>query len=233
MKHTLVVYLILVWTTPLYGQSLDSSLFEVTLESGALSGTSSRDTIDLLVEGNGREYAAFDFKIGSDSKNFEIMQVLKGAICDSCNWEFFNVKKLAAIETLDIAGMWQIVSLADMMPDSVQPGCYGWAGAGSVARVVIEKRREPITRTVIDSIFFIWEDCSDNTISERSGIVLAISLDTQSDSTNSSGSSPGRSFPNIEAAPSDCIKPDKADRVKRLIRLSRGEIRYWSDSLSR
>jgi hypothetical protein len=210
----------------------DSTLYSVGIAGGSLASGKTIDTLDIILDMQGNEMAAVDLKVATTNSNFEISQVLKGAICDSCNWEFFNAKRLKDIEEASLFSVWQIVTLADMMPDSVVPSCYGWKSPGSIARLVINKKRDPLSMEATDSINFLWQDCSDNSISNRTGVVLAIS--TLPDTVGFSGTVPmSLEFPNIIAAPGSCIKPDKKDRVKRLIEFEAGQIRYVSDSVKR
>ena len=212
------------------GFASDTASYHVSISAGNLAGDKIADTVDVILDSHGGEVAALDIKVATTSTNFEISQVLRGAIGDSCNWEFFNAKRLRDIESLGLSSPWQIVALADMLPDSVKPVCYGWKSPGSIARLVLTRKHEPAQMAIVDTICFLWQDCSDNSISDRNGVVLAIS--TLPDTSGFSGKVPmSLDFPNTTAASGSCIKPDKRDRVKRLIDFVKGEVRYVSDTL--
>ena len=207
----------------------DSTSYHVSIEAARFEGSVTVDTVDVVIDSRGGEFAAVDLLVGSNSRFVEITQILRGEICDSCRWEFFNVRKQADIDSLGLQSIWQIVTLAEMMPDSLNPICYGWNEPGSIARLVVTKLRDPMPSERVDSLLFLWTDCSDNSISGRSGVVLAIS--TLPDTVGFSGVAPmSLDFPNTIAAPGSCIKPDKKDRVKRWIEFERGSVRYVSDS---
>ena len=69
--------------------------------------------------------AAFDLKIGTSADFFGIVDILPGEICDSCNWDFFNVRRIESKTPNSPGLLWQIVALSDMISDSTVSRCYG------------------------------------------------------------------------------------------------------------
>ena len=113
------------------------------------------DTLDVVVESFGNGFAGAVLKLGASSRFIEILEVLPGEICDSCRWEFFRAFE---VNTADKPGfpsmLWQVTALAKMSPDSSRPFCYGFAGPGSLLRMVVSSEHVAQVPDTMASVFF-------------------------------------------------------------------------------
>ncbi len=185
------------------------------------------DTIDVLLESNGHTMAGFDLKIAVASDLVEIADIIPGVIYDSCRWEFFHAGPVRDIESkADYPPvLWQIVALAEAVPDQVRPRCYGLDRTASLLRIVFAgASREILTDTAVP-LFFFWEDCTDNTISGRTGDTMFVSAAIFDYIGDQLPESRGL-FPTRRGTPQQCISPAQAGRILRELDLHNGGVRF-------
>ncbi len=203
------------------------TLILVSIDSAAFGFEHLQDTVDIILSNLGQPIAGFDLKIGINSQAFDILEVLPGEIPDSCQWETFNTKS-----SIGGAGeghprtIWQILGLAEFVPDSVRPLCYGFDRPASLARLVVEldSNDARILSNNFLPIYFFWEDCTDNTVTNVSGdsLLMSISVDgiSYSDSTGVAFK-----FPTRYGSPATCIKPRAKNKPVRKLLFQNGGVR--------
>ena len=212
-----------------------------SIEKGVVGANKSVDTLDIMLATSGYTIAGVDLKIGFDSYALEILEVLRGELLDSCNWEFFDTK--ASIDQGKEGfprSIWQVVMLSEFIPDSVRPICYSFKRPVSIARLVVSLNadRARIMPDTLLPIYFFWEDCSDNTVTNVSGDSLMMSLVVDGvSSASSSGAgaaniqppvtTPARfiSFPSRLGAPDNCINPRAINKPTRKLVFQSGGVR--------
>lgn len=232
MKRLLVsAVLILFGFSYANGQSdslikLDSQII-ISIDSVTSGFDFNQDTVDIILTNFGQPIAGFDLKIGINSHAFNILEVLPGEIPDSCQWETFNAKSsLGGNWEGAPRAVWQILGLAEFMPDSVRPLCYGFDRPASIARLVVELdsiHARTLSHNFLP-IYFLWEDCTDNTVTNVRGdsLMMSISVDgiSYSDSTGTAFRLPSR-----YGSPASCIKPKAKNKPVRKLVFENGGVR--------
>ena len=182
------------------------------------------DTVDITINGFGKGIGGFDIKIGVDSADLQILEILPGELIDSCHWEFFTPRKKTNLPTIQLPlEVWQIIGLSQTVPDSGGPTCFGFDRPAILMRLVIEVEslsgREGTYRgldALFLPIFFYWEDCTDNTFSTESGDTLCVSSRVFDKGLQEiSGKRP--LFPSRTGVPKQCINPSKANHPHKLV----------------
>jgi hypothetical protein len=219
-------------------------ILELTIETAALGAHKLIDTIDIQINSFGYLFAGTDLKIGLDAYAIDILEILRGEILDSCAWELFDVK--ASIDQGKEnypRSIWTILALSDFMPDTVRPGCYGFGRPASIARLVValDSTRARVLNDSLFPIYFFWEDCTDNTVTNVSGDTLMMSIIVNGvySATGASSVSPGLTppgntparaieFPSRFGAPEHCISPRVKNKPVRKLLFKSGGVRLQS-----
>ncbi len=238
-----IFYLILSCSVSAQTDSLSKSPpnLVLSIETATLGVAKAIDTLDILLSASGYPIAGMDLKIGFDSYAIEVIKILRGELPDSCQWEFFDTK--ASIDQGKEGyprSIWQVITLAEFMPDSVKPICYGFDRPVSVVRLVVMLNTERV-RIMPDTllpIYFLWEDCSDNTVTNVKGdsLMMFLMVDGASSDDFSSvgaghvqpfGTTPARliSFPSRLGTPDNCINPKAKNKPTRRLVFQSGGIR--------
>jgi len=189
-----------------------------------------RDTLLITVETFGRTVAGFDLKIGSASPFINIERVLPGEINDSCDWEYFKAIPVA-IPGDDMnypSELWQAVALAKITPDTTEPVCFGFEREASLLKLVVANDHVLQTPDTTAPIFFFWEDCSDNSLSDATGSSMIIS-NKVFDYFGSEMSDSRQLFPTRRGAPRQCISPNAPNKPLRLIDFHNGGVLFRLD----
>jgi len=186
-----------------------------------------QDTLEVTLESFGRPIGGFDLKIAADSRYLAILDVLPGEIYDSCGWEYFRAFQVATLPEDGRPSMvWKAVALSKASPDTTEPECLTLEGQKSMIRLVVSSAHvsEPIPDTVAP-LFFYWETCSDNVLSDDKGTSLMMStqvfdyLDRQMPADRAL-------FPTRLGAPRQCIDPSRPNRPKRAVEFHNGGIEF-------
>lgn len=200
--------------------------YEVSIERLLVDDMHLEDTVEVFLDSHGQTLAAFALKIGFNSHLIDIVEILPGKMYDSCRWEYFNAREL------DLPGrenapreLWQAVALAQMIPDSVQPVCFGADSEISLLRLVVSNEHvlDPVDAVI--PIFFYWEDCSDNTLSSKDGNTLVLSRRVY-DYGGTPRDSLAPLFPNRTGAPPQCIQPGAQNIPQRRLDLYNGGVEF-------
>jgi hypothetical protein len=183
------------------------------------------DTLVVTLESRGKSIAGFDFKFGTDSRFITIADVLPGTVYDSCGWEYFHARQLDAKPDRP-ASLWQVVALSKMTPDTTRPACLLTEGKVALLKIVVRNAHpgEPVPDTAAP-IFFYWEGCTDNVLSDASGSSMLIS-DKVFDYLGSDVTGSSKLFPTRTGAAHQCIKPGAVNAPKRAIEFHNGGIRF-------
>jgi hypothetical protein len=188
-----------------------------------------RDTIAVNLESSGSLLAGFDLKVAIADPEVEVLEVLPGQLCDSCRWEFFHAAPALTAGTEGYPySVWKIVAMAETIPDSIRPECYGLDGKVSIAKLLVSSGEGVQVPDTTIPIFFFWETCSDNTISDITGDTVAIST-TVVDYYNLVLPESSELFPTHRGAPHQCIAPRARDRVLRQIEFHNGGVEFKVD----
>jgi hypothetical protein len=203
------------------GEKKNAPYYKLTIESKSYAPGQLIDTIDIEIESSGRLIGGVDLKIGSDSPALEILEIIPGEIPDSCNWKFFNTRDLSDRSTGDSpTGMWQVLTLAQFGADTARPICYGFDRKASIARLIVHVDASQIDLETDSTLqlFFYWEDCGDNTVTNLTGDSLYFSLLSVT---------PENSYftlPSRQGAPTSCIKTRARNKPVRAVAFESGGV---------
>lgn len=194
------------------------------------------DTVSVWLESE-VPIAAFDLKIAATGSQFEIIDLLAGELCDSCNWEFFDSHAVRSEDQLgSVTSVWQAVALAQVLPDSGRQVCYSLKDRSTLLKVVLSytNRSSLNSFDTFTPLFFRWEDCTDNTISDQTGDSLWVSQKVLGFAKVDDGLASGL-FPTSHGLPQECLKQNRVNRPRRRIEFRNGGIELESveiDSVS-
>ena len=200
--------------------------FELTVERLELVNNVFHDTLDIILNTNGNELGGFKIKLASNSSYLDIIDILPGDFPDSCQWRLFQARRIPTENREDYPlHLWQAVGMAEGMPDTTRPVCFTHEGEISLLKVVVASpgHNQMIDTTV--SIFFFWEDCTDNTLSDPSGDTIFVSrrvIDYYSENTQVNP----ELFPNRTGTPRKCVSASTHERIPRLIDFYTGGIEF-------
>ncbi len=187
------------------------------------------DTLDVSLKGQGISVAGFDIKIAVDNPLIDILEIFPGEIYDSCAWDFFSARRMQPGNREGVPRvMWQAVALADGVPDTTRPVCFGFEREASLLRMVVSSEHAgPIEDTAV-AIFFYWEDCTDNTLSNLTGDTLRLT-DRVYDYFPTGDFEGDDLFPTRLGAPQQCINPKSLNRPLRQIECHNGGVEFRMD----
>ncbi len=207
----------------------DSSRYVVSIDRVTIGDMRINDTLGIFLNSFGNPVAAFELKIAVESPFIDIDTVLPGEIPDSCGWEFFNARP---VNTQGEEGyppiVWQVVALAELGLGGTQPVCYGFERPASLVKLVVSSEHVAQVPDTVVPIFFLWEDCTDNTISGISGNTLILSAQVF-DYFGSDFMQERGLFPNRTGAPNQCIDPSAQNKPRRLIEFHNGGVEFKLD----
>ncbi|MDH4157526.1 MAG: hypothetical protein OEW00_09665 [candidate division Zixibacteria bacterium] len=182
------------------------------------------DTLPVTLRAAGCAISAFDLRLGCNSQYMEIIEILPGDFLDSCRWEFFNARRESVgVDSGRPQSLWQVVAIAEMISDSAHPVCYVSGREASLVKLVLssgEASRIPDTAT---PVYFWWERCSDNTISDQSGNNLMMSTRVF-DISGRPFDTVKRTFPSGAGAPDHCIKAAAVNPPVRRLEFHNGGV---------
>jgi len=185
-----------------------------------------QDTLDVVVESFGNEFAGFVLKFGIDSRFLDILEILPGEIIDSCNWELFRPVRTSNEDRPELpAVIWKVTALAKWATGASVPLCYGLERPASLMRLVVSRAHVVQVPDTTVSIFFFWEDCRDNVLSGERGDILLISrevLDFYPVDLLTSRDI----FPTRFGTPRQCVNPKYPNAPVRAINFHNGGVEF-------
>ncbi|MCD6250549.1 MAG: hypothetical protein J7J98_09490 [candidate division Zixibacteria bacterium] len=193
----------------------------VTVDDGQLY-----DTLDVYFETGGIDLAGYVLKLGLASHLVGIVEILPGEIIDSCGWEMFRANRITPNPVASqIFELWQITALAQIGLSEAPPICFGFDRPVSLARLVVSSVHVPIAPDTSIAIFFYWEACRDNVLSDREGASILVS-DTVINSCPIVFETERDQFPTCYGTPSKCISPTAVNIPRRLIEFQNGGVEF-------
>lgn len=240
LKTGLVMFLMCLTTCPATGavaedeKSADStpSLSEsdahyiIRIDSLTVDDMTLFDTLDVILESGGHDVGGFMLKFGFSSKYLQLLEVIPGEIPDSCNWDLF---RSIPINTAGREGLpdvlWQVTALAKSTLDSTRPVCYGLDRPASLFRVILSSASLSEVPDTAAPIFFFWEYCRDNILSDPSGDRMMVS-DTVIDLYLADPQARSDEFPTRTGTPQSCIHPRRKNAPTRRIEFRNGGVEF-------
>ncbi|HUV31206.1 MAG TPA: hypothetical protein VMY05_08985 [Acidobacteriota bacterium] len=184
------------------------------------------DTLSLILEAPGDEIAAFALKFGCDSRYVNIVDVLPGEIPDSCDWEYFQALPVTTADDVRRPrNLWTAMALAKMSPDATRPPCLGLGRPASLLRLVLSNENVPQVPDQNVPIFFYWEDCRDNVLSDMTGQTLNVSNNVI-DYYDVELPENEDLFPTWKGTPQPCIDPARENHPRRRVDFYNGGVEF-------
>lgn len=206
--------------------SSDSARYLVRVERAVVPPLNVTDTLEVTVETYGWPFAAVALKIGTNSPYIDIVEILKGEIVDSCHWEYFRADRIKSVNKPRYPKtLWSVIALAKFSADTVKPVCLGLKREASILRLVIVSAPGVLIKDSEAAIFFMWEDCRDNTLSDATGATLLVSSRVF-DYFDARLTQSGDAFPTRFGVPEQCINPRLAHRPRRKIEFHNGGVEF-------
>ncbi len=182
------------------------------------------DTLNLMLTAVDVVPAGFSLKVAAESGLVDIIEILPGEIIDSCHWELFNAREISSDEpNLGPAEIWQIVALAQQVSNKKSLLCYGLKRPASLARLVVSSAHMAEVPDTTVGIFFYWESCRDNSVSDRRGSVSLMSASVE-DRLPVRLTVRHTGFPTRAGAPNECVSSRVANPPKRAVSFQNGGV---------
>ncbi len=183
------------------------------------------DTVSVTIQTRSTEVAGFDLKIGCDSRLVSIIEILPGEIPDSCDWEYFNSRDLYdPMDPQRPSSLWKIVALAKATPGPEPPACYGLDRRAGIVDLVLSYEPDAFATDTSVSLFFYWEDCRDNVISDKSATTALVSDKVYSYVGEALDAGDG--FPSRTGTPRQCVDMTKRNHARRIIDFHNGGVAF-------
>lgn len=217
--------------TPMVKNSLtsESPRYIIRIDRLVVDDMKLNDTLLVTIETSGFTIAGFDLKFGTASPFIAIEKVLPGEINDSCHWEYFKATPINTTEKINFpAELWQAVALAKITADTSEPVCFGFERRASLLKLVVTNEYVLTTPDTNAPIFFFWEDCTDNSLSDASGSAMIIS-NKVFDYLGTEISDNRELFPTIKGTPRQCINLQSKNRPMRFIDFHNGGVCFKLD----
>ncbi len=211
------------------GTSADSLLpprYVLQIERLETTRRSLLDTLDVTLETFGHTVAAFGLKIGSTHPAVDIIGILPGALVDTCGWDFFRADR---VDTKSEANMprtlWKAVALSKTTPDTTRPDCVGFRSKITIARLIVATPPSARFTDTLAPLFFYWEDCRDNALSDASGQSLMFSSRVFDYLPVPLADKPDV-FPTRLGTPTQCIKVNAVNPPRRTVEFHNGGVLF-------
>ncbi len=184
------------------------------------------DTIDVSLQSTGHMAAGFDFKIATSNEYLTILEVLRGEIYDSCQWDYFSAKPLDRSTKPGYPPiLWQVVGMAEGISNQEPARCFGLERQASLVRLVVSSEHLVDLVDTTTAIYFLWEDCTDNVVSSATGERLYLSTNVLDYFPIQNYADPA-TFPTRRGAPKQCQKQGSQNPAQRRVEFHNGGIRF-------
>jgi hypothetical protein len=120
---------------------------------------------------------------------------------------------------------WQAVGLAQMITKNAKPRCYGFEREAVILKLVVSNSHVLQMDEARIPIFFYWENCRDNVLSEQDGVKLFMSVNVLDYFPVEIQETEGV-FPTHRGALHQCINPRSVNKPIRLIEFHNGGVEY-------
>jgi hypothetical protein len=180
------------------------------------------DTLDLIVEANGIEIGGCLLKLAVASDVIDIVDILPGELVDSCRWEMFDARQIPSDVQTGPREVWQITVMAQGFSPKKKPICYGFDRPAVLARLVLSSAHRSSVSDTTAEMFFYWEYCRDNALSDRKGTSLI--SDSVSDVLPALYTTEQGAFPTRHGSPASCVSPRARNAPRRQVEFHNGGV---------
>jgi hypothetical protein len=210
----------------------DSSLkprCTISIDTLTVSDMKLYDTLEIMLEVENVQPAGFVLKVATENGLIDILNILPGEIIDSCRWDLFNARQLPSEDpSVGPAEVWQIVALAHKISDTKAPLCYGLKRPASLARLVVSSTPRANVPDTTVGIFFYWESCRDNALSDREGSSTLFSKSVE-DRIPIFLNIRHATFPTRTGTPDECISSRASNPPLRAVVFKNGGVMFKAE----
>jgi hypothetical protein len=182
------------------------------------------DTLDLIIEANGIEISGCLLKLTAASDVVDIVDILPGELVDSCGWEMFDARQTPSDVRIGPREIWQITVMAQGVSGRKKPICFGFDRPAVLARLIVSSAHRPSVADTTAEIFFYWESCRDNALSDRKGALLI--SDSVWDVLPALYTTERDGFPNRHGSPPSCVNPRARTAPRRQVEFRNGGVEF-------
>lgn len=182
------------------------------------------DTLDLIVEANGIEIGGCQLKLAVASGIIDIVDILPGKLVDSCGWDMFDARQIPSDVQTGPRETWQLTVMAQGVSGKKKPVCFGFDRPAVLARLVMSSAHRPSVSDTTAEIFFYWESCRDNALSDRKGTSLI--SDGVSDVLPVIYTTERDGFPTRHGSPPSCVSPRARTTPRRQVEFCNGGVEF-------
>lgn len=207
--------------------------YVIRIDSVTTDGGKLADTVDIFIDAYGSGIAAFSLKIATDYYGLDIIEILPGEFTTACKWKMFSPRELTLRSGSSAPGpaeLWQITALANIDPNADTAVCYELDHPATLARLVV--MMSGFSSEIAAPIFFYWESCRDNLVSDLAGASIIIS-DSVVDRLPITLATERNAFPTRYGTPDECVSTRARVAPQRRVVFINGGIEYramWGDS---
>ena len=182
------------------------------------------------IEGNQMKIVWFDKNDKKQKEEFfDIVEVLPGELPETCGWEFFRAVRQPSLEGDERPRqLWKVTALAKISPNPSEPTCLTLGRPASLVKLVLSSEGRQEIPDHFGSVFFYWEDCRDNVLSDASGDRLLISADVI-DPVKMQRPVKGTDFPTRLGTPPGCVDENNPRRPTRQVEFHTGGVEFKLD----
>jgi hypothetical protein len=128
-------------------------------------------TINLYLNGSGKQLGGYDFMIAYDPTVLTPQTVTPGQLYTQCGWEYFTFRHGANGNCGSgcPSGLLHIVAMAETNNGAYHPGCFFDGQLGSLAAMDFIVSSDRALNCQFTPINFFWTNCDDNALSSKHG----------------------------------------------------------------
>jgi len=205
--------------------------YVIRIDSIAVDGANVTDTLDIVLAAYGSGLAGLSLKIATEYYGLDIIEILPGEFVSACRWSMFSARELPRTNLparLSPTELWQITALAKTDPNGDTLACNQLDHPASFARVVV--MTAGLTPGFKAPVFFYWESCRDNLISDPVGASVIVS-ESVTDRIPVELTTERAAFPTRYGTPEECVNPRARALPQRRVVFINGGITYGESTI--
>jgi hypothetical protein len=173
------------------------------------------ETVNIYLNGSGKELGGFDFLIAYDAGAITPIAVAPGALFEACGWEYFTYRFNANGNCTGgcPSGLLRIVGMAETNNGAYHPGCFFDGMVGIMASIDFLTSNDRTLECQFVPVSFFWLQCTDNTFSSKGGDTMWVSRSVYDFEFNSIQDYT-YGFPGYFGAPNECLEGEGPGKPK-------------------
>lgn len=181
------------------------------------------ETVLVTIDAQGTDISGFDFTFAYDMNSVEIYNAVPGNFLDSCDWEYFFVRRNPRCDGPCPNGLIKVLALAEFQDRQRPKLCNSPSPGASLVKLLVRPTgRAPILSS--GPLRFFWIDCGDNSISSVSGNDLFIGKSVTDVDSVWQPDADETEFPSYTGPISDCFNKGAVNPPRKKIRFANGTL---------